>query len=84
MEHGLTQGEGGKTGLIFIKENVHGNGTFLLDKSDNSVMRTNDHFMAIFQDLGFTVMQERVQRGMPDELHHIRCYVLKPPGANRQ
>ena len=74
---GLTRDESsGKTGLIFVKENVHG-GTFLLDKSDNSVMRTNDQFMALFQDTGFTVMQDRIQRGMPDELHHIRCYVLK-------
>ena len=45
---GLTKGENGKTGLIFVKENVHA-GTFLLDKSDNSVMRTHEQFQAIFQ-----------------------------------
>ena len=45
--NGLTSDAEGKTGLIFVKENVHA-GTFLLDKSDNSVMRTNDQFMAIF------------------------------------
>ena len=75
---GLTRDEAnGKSGLIFVKENVHA-GTFLLDKSDNSVMRTHDQFSAIFQDVGYTILQDRVQRGMPEELHHIRCYVLKP------
>lgn len=47
-EEGLSSSEDGKTGLIFIKENVHVGNTFLLDKSDNSVMRSNDLFVALF------------------------------------
>jgi len=60
-----------------VKENVSGD-TFLLDKSDNSVMRSNAQFMAIFEKAGYQVMQDKIQRGMPEELHHIRCYVLRP------
>ena len=49
-ESGLSKSDDGKKqGLVFVKENVHG-GSFLLDKSDNSVMRTNEQFLALFED----------------------------------
>lgn len=48
--------EGGKSGLLFVKENVH-EGTFLLDKEDNSIMRTTEHFEALFVDAGFEVLE---------------------------
>ena len=38
---GLMRDANGKTGLVFIKENVN-DGGFLLDKTDNSVMRTKE------------------------------------------
>ena len=41
--------------MVFVKENVHG-GTFLLDKSDNSVMRTNEQFLALFEEAEYQVM----------------------------
>jgi len=79
-ESGLTRSEDGKkAGLIFVKENVSGGPKFIVDKSDNSVMRTSEQFKAIFEDAGFQVLQDKTQRGMPDELHHIKCYVLRPP-----
>ena len=74
---GLNRTEDGKTGLIFVKENVAG-GEFILDKSDNSVMRTNKQFETIFQASGYTIMKQFIQKGMPKELHHISCFVLKP------
>ena len=76
-EGGLNRTEDGKTGLIFVKENVAG-GQFILDKSDNSVMRTDRQFHAIFEDAGYTVMKQFYQKGMPGELHHISCFVLRP------
>ena len=40
-QHGLTRSDdGSKSGLVFVKENISGGSTFLLDKSDNSIMRT--------------------------------------------
>ena len=73
----MNRTEDGKTGLIFVKENVSG-GEFILDKSDNSVMRTNKQFETIFQASGYTIMKQFIQKGMPKELHHISCFVLKP------
>jgi protein N-terminal methyltransferase len=45
-----------KSGLLFVKENVHDH-TFLLDKDDNSIMRTTKHFEALFEDAGFKVLK---------------------------
>ena len=36
-----------KSGLLFVKENVH-KGKFIIDREDNSIMRTVKHFDAIF------------------------------------
>ena len=41
-----------KSGLLFVKENVNDE-KFLVDKSDNSIMRTNRQFEAMFEDAGF-------------------------------
>ena len=79
-ESGLNRTSDGKTGLVFVKENVAG-ASFILDKSDNSVMRTDKQFLAIFEDAGYTVMKQFYQKGMPRELHHISCFVLRPSDA---
>ena len=41
-----------KSGLLFVKENVNDE-KFLVDKSDNSIMRTNRQFEVMFEDAGF-------------------------------
>ena len=46
----------GKPGLVFVKENVAGN-KFIVDKDDNSIMRTEKQFSAIFQDAGYTILK---------------------------
>ena len=46
-ETGLKVGENGKSGLVFVKENVAGK-QFIVDKDDNSIMRTEKQFSAIF------------------------------------
>ena len=45
-----------KSGLLFVKENVNTD-KFLVDRSDNSIMRTNSHFEAIFEDAGFQILK---------------------------
>ena len=72
--------KGSKTGLLFVKENVH-EGTFLLDKDDNSIMRTTDHFKALFQEAGFKILDQFYQENMPDDIHSVSCFVLKPDEA---
>ena len=41
-----------KCGLMFVKENINDE-KFLVDRTDNSIMRTNGHFEAMFEDAGF-------------------------------
>ena len=48
---------GFKQGLLFVKENVHTD-NFLVDREDNSIMRTQQHFEAIFEDAGFRVLRQ--------------------------
>lgn len=41
-----------KSGMIFVKENVSDKG-FYLDKTDNSLVRSDQHFMTLFEEAGF-------------------------------
>lgn len=65
-----------KCGLIFVKENVSRD-RFLIDKQDNSVMRTKEQFDALFEDAGLEILTFFYQKGFPEELYPIACYVLK-------
>ena len=40
-----------KRGLMFVKENVNDE-KFLIDRTDNSIMRTTKHFEAMFESAG--------------------------------
>jgi len=44
-----------KCGLMFVKENINDE-KFLVDRTDNSIMRTNGHFEAMFEDAGFQIL----------------------------
>jgi len=46
-----------KHGLIFVKENVSPD-EFLIYKDENSIMRTEKHFNAIFEDAGFDILTQ--------------------------
>ncbi len=65
-----------KSGLIFVKENVCRD-RFLIDKQDNSVMRTQEQFDALFEDAGLETLTQFYQKGFPEELYPIACYVLR-------
>ena len=65
-----------KSGLIFVKENVAA-GDFIVDKDDNSIMRTEKHFTTMFEEAGFKILTQFYQKGFPKELHKVSCYVLK-------
>jgi protein N-terminal methyltransferase len=47
-----------KTGMVFVKENVHDDG-FYVDKDDNSVVRSDLIFNEIFEKAGFTVVKHK-------------------------
>ena len=65
-----------KSGLLFVKENVTSE-NFLVDKDDNSIMRTTMQFTTMFEETGFTILSQFYQKGFPQELHKVSCYVLK-------
>ena len=47
----------GESGLIFIKENIKRDG-FYVDKEDNSVIRSQVYFKAIFDAAGLEIIHE--------------------------
>lgn len=67
----------GKTGLIFIKENVKRGGA-LLDKSDNSIARSEIFFKVIFDTCGLKIIHKTYQPDWDPDLMPICLWVLKP------
>jgi protein N-terminal methyltransferase len=64
-----------KSGMIFVKENVHDSG-FYVDKDDNSVIRSDKLFQELFEQAGFTVVKHIYQPGFPKDLFRISLYAL--------
>mmetsp|Transcript_43474 Transcript_43474/g.31298 ORF Transcript_43474/g.31298 Transcript_43474/m.31298 type:complete len:98 (+) Transcript_43474:501-794(+) len=56
--------EDGRKGIVFIKENIYDDG-FVHDKDDNSVVRSDQHFRAIFKEAGYEVLAHKHQKGFP-------------------
>ena len=49
--------ETGKSGLIFVKENVASTGGWF-DREDNSIIRSPNYFEAIFKTCGFEILNK--------------------------
>lgn len=53
----LAERKGEKSGLLFIKENVVTlDDHFIIDKDDNSIMRTEPHFQELFERAGLEII----------------------------
>jgi protein N-terminal methyltransferase len=63
--------------LIFVKENIHVGRKFLVDPDDQSIMRTDKHFKALFKEAGLDILEQSYQKDMPEDLHKVCCYVLR-------
>jgi protein N-terminal methyltransferase len=61
--------------LMFVKENVNDE-KFLIDRTDNSIMRTTKHFEAMFESAGLKILRQFYQQGFPSDLYPISCFVL--------
>eukprot|EP00405_Crypthecodinium_cohnii_P043196 CAMPEP_0206584734 /NCGR_PEP_ID=MMETSP0325_2-20121206/35935_1 /ASSEMBLY_ACC=CAM_ASM_000347 /TAXON_ID=2866 /ORGANISM="Crypthecodinium cohnii, Strain Seligo" /LENGTH=298 /DNA_ID=CAMNT_0054092021 /DNA_START=34 /DNA_END=926 /DNA_ORIENTATION=- len=69
-------------GLIFVKENVvKPGGSFVVDREDNSISRTDGQYKAVFERAGLRVLHEMVQTCWPTHLIPVRMYALKPMHA---
>jgi protein N-terminal methyltransferase len=63
-------------GLIFVKENVQPE-KFLVDREDNSIMRTDEHFKYLFENAGLEILHDEEQTGKGfEELFEVHIYVL--------
>jgi protein N-terminal methyltransferase len=62
-------------GVIVIKEN-HTRSGFFIDKSDNSITRSDSHFKSIFEAAGLKLIKEENQTDFPRELFPVTMYAL--------
>ena len=69
--------ESGKSGLIYVKENIKQHGAWL-DRDDNSLIRNAVHFQKIFEVAGFEVLHKSTQLGWPKDLFQLMQWVLRP------
>ena len=72
---GLAEG-----GCIFFKENtttVAGQGSFIVDKEDNSITRSDAHYKQLFHDAGMELVREARQEEFPQELFDVKMYCLR-------
>mmetsp|Transcript_1893 Transcript_1893/g.3770 ORF Transcript_1893/g.3770 Transcript_1893/m.3770 type:complete len:256 (-) Transcript_1893:41-808(-) len=65
-------------GLVCIKENVQLEGKWKLDKDDNSIARTPEHYKAIFAQAKLSVVLEMKQVFWPSDLMPVMMYALRP------
>jgi protein N-terminal methyltransferase len=66
----------GSTGVIFLKDNI-ASGRRLVDKDDNSQIRSDRQYKALFAKAGLTCIEERAQREWPEGLYDARMYALR-------
>ncbi len=62
-------------GVICVKENVS-DGGFIVDREDSSVMRSERHFMQLFERAGCTLQLKAQQQQFPKELKTVMMYAL--------
>jgi protein N-terminal methyltransferase len=60
---------------VILKDNV-ARETAVWDESDNSIMRTDSEYKALFRQAGLTVIKEEVQTNLPAELLPVKTCVF--------
>jgi len=71
-----------RRGLICIKENVVIEGTFMVDREDNSISRTDAQMKAIYEKAGLELVHEARQTAWPTNLIPVMMYALRPRGES--
>lgn len=76
--------------MICIKENVQHDKQdkgesygFEVDTSDNSIIRTVDHYKEIFSNAQLEVIFEMKQRGFPPSLVPVHMFALQPKNVQK-
>ena len=64
-------------GIIFFKENCTSDNSFVVDKDDSSLTRSDAHYKKIFEAAGVKCIKEMVQPQWPRDLFQVRMYGLR-------
>lgn len=64
-------------GIIFFKENCSSDDTFLVDKDDSSLTRSDNHYKEIFKAAGVQLIDEKMQPNWPSDLMAVKMYALQ-------
>lgn len=65
-------------GLLCVKENVILEGRWQVDKTDNSIARTDAHYKEIFARANLDVVHEARQTCWPNDVIPVKMYALRP------
>mmetsp|Transcript_71731 Transcript_71731/g.134153 ORF Transcript_71731/g.134153 Transcript_71731/m.134153 type:complete len:95 (+) Transcript_71731:41-325(+) len=64
-------------GVMCVKENVVIQGVWHVDREDNSIMRTDEQYKAVFSSAGLEVIAEAIQENWPKTLFPVKMYALR-------
>jgi protein N-terminal methyltransferase len=64
-------------GIIFFKENCTSDDSFVVDKDDSSLTRSDAHYKRIFDAAGVKCVKEVIQPQWPKDLFQVRMYALQ-------
>ncbi|EGR29557.1 phosphoethanolamine n-methyltransferase, putative [Ichthyophthirius multifiliis] len=62
-------------GIIIVKENIANSG-FVVDKEDNSVTRSEQLFLELFNQVQLVLVADQLQSNFPKELFKVKSYAL--------
>eukprot|EP00929_Paragymnodinium_shiwhaense_P029392 TRINITY_DN16850_c0_g1_i1.p1 TRINITY_DN16850_c0_g1~~TRINITY_DN16850_c0_g1_i1.p1 ORF type:complete len:257 (+),score=54.65 TRINITY_DN16850_c0_g1_i1:85-855(+) len=65
-------------GIVCMKENVVIDGNWVVDREDNSIMRTDEQYRDIFKRAGFELWHELRQACWPPDLFPVMMYAYRP------
>ncbi|KAF9454538.1 methyltransferase domain-containing protein [Macrolepiota fuliginosa MF-IS2] len=67
--------------VIVVKENccsdVDGQATIAFDEEDSSLTRSDKTWKMLFEEAGLTLVQEKLQEGLPHGLYVVKMYALR-------
>jgi protein N-terminal methyltransferase len=65
------------SGFIFFKENTNSRSSFVVDKEDSSLTRSDLHYKQIFAAAGVEIVTQTKQKEWPEDLFPVMMYALR-------
>eukprot|EP01006_Ploeotia_vitrea_P058388 TRINITY_DN69331_c0_g1_i1.p1 TRINITY_DN69331_c0_g1~~TRINITY_DN69331_c0_g1_i1.p1 ORF type:complete len:317 (-),score=25.10 TRINITY_DN69331_c0_g1_i1:37-987(-) len=67
-----------RNGLVVLKENVTKGNFFTVDRNDNSITRSREHYKMMFNNVGAKLVVEKEQQAWLEALQPVVFYACKP------